>query len=210
MSAILFRPLAAWPHARTPADAHASWPNSRKLTLARALDLLDNELRRMGCHVPAYIEADVVSERDIRLDGQLRSDARFVTPGVVVYARHPRLGELRWACDGYVSLDQNVRAIAGTIEALRAVDRYRCVRDHEQFRGFKALPASTAPTLSTVQAAETIAQYSGVPTRNLADATELRAAVRRARALTHPDHHQGDRTGWDRVEQAARVLGVMA
>lgn len=207
MSTILFRPLRAWPHARTPFGQTVSWPNARKLTLGRSLELLANELRRMGCQFPAYIEADV-AERDVRLDGQLRADARPYSAAVLVYATHRKLGELRWACDGYTTLAQNVRAIAGTIEALRAVDRYRCVRDHEQFRGFKALPASTAPTLTTVRAAELIAQYSGVPLRNLTDATELRAAVRVARSYHHPDRTGGDRTAWDLIEQAARVLGV--
>lgn len=37
---------------------------------------------------------------------------------------------------------------------------------------------------------------------------DLQRVYRLARAGTHPDRHGGDRTLWDRVEQAARVLGV--
>lgn len=207
VSVILFRPLRAWPHPRTPLAQTSSWPNARKLTLGRSLDLLGTELRRMGCQFPAYIEADV-AERDVRLDGQLRADARPISAAVLIYATHPKLGELRWACDGYDTLAQNVRAIAGTIEALRAVDRYRCVRDHEQFRGFKALPASTAPTMSTVEAMQVIAQHSGRRLGVLTNESELKAAIRLARSVTHPDRNNGDRTGWDAVEAAVLILGV--
>lgn len=181
MSVILFRPLRAWPHPRTPLAQTSSWPNARKLTLGRSLDLLGTELR---------------------------ADARPSSAAVLVYATHPKLGELRWACDGYDTLAQNVRAIAGTIEALRAVDRYRCVRDGEQFRGFKALPASTAPTMSTVEAMQVIAQHSGRRLGVLTNESELKAAIRLARSVTHPDRNNGDRSGWDAVEAAALILGV--
>lgn len=33
--------------------------------------------------------------------------------------------------------------------------------------------------------------------------------LRRARICTHPDHRGGDRTAWDRVETAARALGLV-
>lgn len=37
---------------------------------------------------------------------------------------------------------------------------------------------------------------------------ELRQAYKKARAANHPDRRDGDRTLWDKVEQAATVLGV--
>jgi hypothetical protein len=36
-----------------------------------------------------------------------------------------------------------------------------------------------------------------------------RHLLRRARAATHPDHRGGDQTEWDRVEDAARLLGLI-
>lgn len=36
----------------------------------------------------------------------------------------------------------------------------------------------------------------------------LERRVRWAKACTHPDRHDGDRQYWDRIEQAAVVLGV--
>jgi hypothetical protein len=32
--------------------------------------------------------------------------------------------------------------------------------------------------------------------------------VKAARRATHPDRHGGDRTAWDQVQEASRVLGV--
>lgn len=37
---------------------------------------------------------------------------------------------------------------------------------------------------------------------------DVRDALRRARASTHPDLQGGDRARWDEVESAAKVLGV--
>ena len=33
--------------------------------------------------------------------------------------------------------------------------------------------------------------------------------LKRARVATHPDKHGGDQTAWDRVEAAAKTLGLM-
>lgn len=40
------------------------------------------------------------------------------------------------------------------------------------------------------------------------DAEALRRLVRQARAKAHPDRSGGDRTSWDRVDRAARALGL--
>ena len=200
---VLFRPLRVWPHKATPSYQREKWPSS--VSLSKALDGLKQQLRLLGCDRTAYIEADV-DERHIRQDGQLYASARAGSPGVIVSAKHPRLGDLRWACDGYLSFEQNIRAVAMTIQNLRAIERYRCVRDSEQFTGFKAIPSKTSGTMSRDAAIVVLSRHAGFRVVDTSDG--LKHAYRAACSRTHPDRNGGDQSAWDAVEAAARVLGV--
>lgn len=201
---ILFRPLAAWPH--KPTYVRDSWPSSKSLTITKALTHLEQQLRLLGCNNTAFIEADI-DEKHIRQDGGLRSTATTgPNPGCIVFATHPRLGNLRWACDGYRKLPENIRAVSMTIQNLRAIDRYKCVRDNEQFRGFKALPATASQTLSLDAALGILAKYSTRIDAQTASKEAFARAVRAAQAATHPDRHGGDRALWDEVERAVVIL----
>lgn len=202
---ILFRPIAAWPHRPTPVGARRTWPNARGLSVGRALDLVDHELQAIGCRRDAYIEVDV-DDRHIRLDGELRANTVPRSPACIIYADHPRLGTLRWACDQYTRLEYNIRAIAGTLSSLRAVDRYGCVRDNEQFRGFKALPATASQTVSLDAALTILAKYGPRLDAQTSSKDAFARAVRAAQAATHPDRHGGERLLWDEVERALVVL----
>lgn len=209
---IIYRPLSAWPHRPTPSSSRQRWQAQPKylqaLTVYKALDLVKRELRLLGVRGTAYIEVDVVGERDVRQDGELRSDARFNGPGCIISAEHPKAGSLRWACDSYTRLEYNIRAIAATIESLRAVERYGCVRDAEQFRGFKAIPSSTGVTLSREAAVKILRAHSGEELRADTHAMTLLHAFQVARNRTHPDRG-GDPAHWHAVEAAARVLGLL-
>ena len=201
---VIFRPLAAWPH--KPTWSRTSWPSAKSLTTSKALTHLEQQLRLLGCDETAYIEADI-DEKHIRLDGELRSTATTGSnPGCIVFAKHRRLGDLRWACDGYRKLPENIRAVSMTIQALRSVERYRCVRDNEQFRGFKALPAQASQTLSLDAALGVLAKYAPRIDAQTSSKDAFARAVRSAQAATHPDRHDGDRSLWDEVERAVVVL----
>lgn len=200
---IIFRPLRAWPYQPTPAHQREKWPGA--VTVSKALDGLRQQLRLLGCDDLAYIEADV-EDRHIRQDGQLYASARAASPAVIVSARHRRLGDLRWANDRYLTFDQNVRAIAMTIQNLRAIDRYGCVRDNEQFTGFKAIHSQASNTMTREAALTVFRRHASSP---FVDTHEsLQRAYRSARSRTHPDVNGGNQSAWDAVEAAARVLGV--
>lgn len=210
---ILFRPFVAWPHKPTPDWKRVKWPTSSKaresLTVTRALDMVARELRLMGCDRTAYIEVDV-DEKHIRLDGELRSNAVPRSPGCIISATHRTLGNLRWANDGYTRLEFNLRAIAATIESLRAVERYGCVRDNEQFRGFKAVESkSSAVDEARARAIGVITKYSGVRFTNDVNGQHpvVIEAIRAAKNATHPDRNNGDHTKWRELEANARFLG---
>jgi hypothetical protein len=202
---LLVRPLAAWPGPQTPANRRDNGGRFLKVTPGAALDSLREELghiRAKDCR----IQLDV-RDREITRYGELRADARPSSPGVVVYATHPRQGDIRFANDTFARWHHNVRAIAMTLEALRGIARWGAVRDEQQFAGFRALPGATALTMGVSAATAVLEAESGLTAPSVVTAEWLREAIRRARAATHPDAKGGDRVRWDQVEQAARVLG---
>lgn len=183
-------------------------------TWSKTLQLLGREVDHLGGR-DVVLEVDV-PERGIRLDGQLRADARASSPAVVL-AFESKHGPMQYRCDSFTSRwasqgpdwQQNIRAIALTLESLRAVDRYGAVDTGQQYAGFKALPAGRAMPASHMtrdEARALIAELGG--DTGLPGGWSEDKACRRARAAAHPDRHDGDRTLWDQVEQAAQVLGV--
>lgn len=185
----------------------ASWPTTERLLLTEVAHLRGKDL---------VIEVDA-SEADIRLDGRLRASARPATPAVRV-AFDSVHGPLTYATDVFATWQDNVRAIALGLEALRKVDRYGITKRGEQYAGWKALPSSAAgePVMDVDLAWSTLGSYSATgddrtiaQLRVHATNDELRAMHRRARGRWHPDKNDGDRTMWNQVEEAARVLGLL-
>ena len=94
-----------------------------------------------------------ISERYIRTDGLPYANARYGTnPGVIV-SFDSRHGPLRYATDAFTEWQDNLRAIALSLEALRAVDRYGVTRRGEQYTGWRAI-AAPAPEFATADHAE--------------------------------------------------------
>lgn len=159
------------------------------------------------------IEVDI-REQDLRLDGTIRANAReAATPAVVVAFESRRHGPMLYRCDTFFApysgqgpdWQHNVRAIAKTLEALRAVDRYGATETGQQYTGFKALPSGGTPMpapvrMNSTTAAELLRSYAEV-------GTPLETAWKRAIRATHPDTG-GRRADFDRVQEAARVLGL--
>lgn len=198
------RSLTTWPGPETPDSARNFGGNMRKTTPGAAMDRLRTELERMHAW-DCCIQINV-RERDITRFGELRANARPYSPGVVIYATHPRQGDLRFACDTYRQWHHNVNAIAMTLEALRGIARWGAVRDEQQFAGFRALPGATSLTMGTSAAIKIIESESDMIAPKPMTVDWLKDAGRRARAATHPDVTM-DRVRWDAVESALRVLG---
>lgn len=185
-------------------------------TWSDTLDILARELGALAAR-NVVLEADF-RERDLRLDGQLRADAKCQSPAVRI-AFESKHGPLTYATDKYVrpyygggrrmdDWQHNVRAIALSLEALRKVDRYGITRRGEQYAGWKALPAGIglgATHMTTDVALKVIADESQLPVDELVG-DALAVAIRRAKANAHPDRNNGDRSRWNAVEQAALVL----
>lgn len=117
-----------------------------------------------------------LSESDIRLDGQPRANARAMGhPGVEVSFNTKAYGRLTYATDQYTDWQDNVRAIALSLEALRAVERWG-VSKGRQYTGFALLEAGPGPI---DRGRKLVEKYGG---------------VREALRHTHPDTGDTDVT----------------
>jgi hypothetical protein len=155
-------------------------------TYSATKSLLYREITALGA-TSAVLQL-AVTESDIRLDGDLRANARPTHPGVIV-SFESRHGPLRYACDRFLTWQDNVRAIALGLESLRRVDRYGIAGRGEQYTGWKALPAGNgAPSPERGRAL--IARHGG---------------VRQALHATHPDHG-GDPADFADVQAARGAL----
>ena len=156
-----------------------------------ALDALDRTL-----YVP-------VAANQFRRDGRPRSDAKL-TGSALILTFDVDGQTHQYAADRFITWQENLRAIALTLEALRAVARYGLTEQRQQYTGFLAIePAHTAHAFTAATAEEfvqTIARRS--PGRGLVD---LASVVRLAKRLTHPDQG-GDPDEFQQVTNAETVL----
>jgi hypothetical protein len=184
-----------------------------KTAYNRTLDKMEYELRKLDAR-------DVVIEAGYRLD-QIRNDGwprggcAPSHPGVVLYFKSAD-GPLCFPCGNYSRMEDNIHAIALTLENLRAIDRYGVTLQHQQYLGFAALPAP-ATTGTVEQAAQFFASIAaaGITAEQvMADPEIYRKVYRYAAAQLHPDAG-GDRGAWTAMQNAAVLLeehhkGVLA
>lgn len=181
-----------------------------RVTWSQALTLLEFELSMIDAS-DVVIEADV-EERDLRIDGQIRANAKPKSARVALAFTTPD-GALLFACDqyvkpyGYVKMESwqaNVYAIAKTLESLRAVDRYGATSRKEQYAGYQQIaagPVEHVPFSTVREAVEWLGKYVG------SSSPDYRVLVRKALRKAHPDMG-GSTESWNRVQDAAKVLGL--
>lgn len=201
MIPVTFRPLIAWQGEETPRRRRSQFSAGFTSTM----EVLDRELRQLSAQ-NVVIQIDVM-EDDIRLDGWPRSSVRPDHPGVAL-SFESKYGPLRYSCDRFDRWQDNLRAIALGLEALRKVDRYGITKSGEQYTGWRQLTAGSSLT-SRDQAVELIGDLSNLALGpNWFDSDELtRKAYRQALKYAHPDGG-GDSDLFAAVQDAGRLLGV--
>jgi len=189
-----FKPIENWPSKPTP-----SW--SRQYSRFKAgwqatLDLLERELNHLGAK-------DISVEgfffiNDIRNDGWPKSSARPTQPGVIL-SFTTNQGRMVMPCDRYTAWEANLRAIALTLEHLRAVERYGATTEkQEQYTGWLRLPAAGA-TDEAAELAKILIRDACVtyfPSQVLGDQKIFDEVWRMAVKRTHPDANP-ERNGAD-------------
>ena len=201
MTELQFRSLDRWPRTPTAVRVRARFSDDYGKTIA----LLERELRHLKAR-DVVVLADC-AESDLRRDGTLRAGCRLRSPGIVL-CFNGKHGPVRMPCDRYDDWRDNLRAIAVSLEALRAVDRHGVTTSGEQYRGWTALPPAAGAEGMTVDAAaaeiSTHAPFiSGDWIKT--DVEAFRTALRTARVKTHPDKG-GSEESFKRIELAADVL----
>lgn len=175
------------------------------IPFSQTRELLARELKALGA-TTVILEVDVLPSR-IRLDGELYADAKTNSPAVRLHfdSNH---GHLTYATDAFTTWQDNVRAIALALEALRKVDRYEVGRGGDQYRGYLALEAGTGIALGGMTTDQAQLVLIGASRFLAWDEADPGSIYKSARGNAHPDRNAGSRSWWDEVEQAAKVLGL--
>lgn len=162
-----------------------------KSSFARARDNCIQEVTRIGGD-----RLIISSNLKLKPDGKpyAADDGKILPdPGVAVYfTRNGK--ELCFACDCWSHVQDNMHAIALTIEALRGIARWGTGYMMEAaFRGFAALPETTGSNWWEVL---------GVPVNSAPD--QVKEAYRLLAKKFHPDtgENGGDAERFRRVQQA--------
>jgi hypothetical protein len=168
-------------------------------------DLLLRELRQLGGR-DTVLMIDV-TEDDLRIDGRMRANARPATPFTALAFTARKKGDLLFCCGRFRTWQDNVRAVALGLEALRKIDRYGITQSAEQYVGFRALPEGdpSDPGDPILRAWKVIADACG--TSIDAARADRKTAFRLARKATHPDQG-GSPAAFRAVQAAGEILGL--
>lgn len=128
----------------------------------------------------------ISSNMQYRADGLPYTRQNVQDTGVAVYFKSAAGEEQCIPCDSWITLEENMRAIAKTIEAMRGIERWGGkALMNAAFSGFKALPSSTIITAPPDRQHRDWWVVLGVD--RAADAPTVKQAYRRAQATAHPD-----------------------
>lgn len=207
------RPLDAWTRPETRNRQRSQFSANWSATL----DLLDREILHLGSgrRHPDSVLQIALRERDFRIsDGMPRANAIPTHPGVILHIESTK-GPLSFPCDKFDRWQDNLRAIALGLEALRKVDRYGITPGDEQYQGWRAIEARPAVDV-TAAACSTLARIAWPNERPenreewapkiATDANIGRNTYRKARRNAHPDVNNGDQSLWDELRTAAEAL----
>lgn len=198
---VVASPLARPSHQRRRAPFSASYSATCRL--------LDRELTMLGAkQVIIQLDCD---DSQIRRDGMPRSDARMRSP-LVILSFESKVGPLSYPADAFTKWEDNLRAIALALEALRLVDRYGVTRNAEQYRGWKAITYRGDDRFPTPEAAAAFLSRldpvtaAGIHEHDLMRSAEkVREAYSAGAKVYHPDAG-GNAESFSQLTAAVEIL----
>lgn len=169
---------------------HVHHSRFKKPSMDSACQEVLDQLRMMGVD-----RNDVVISTNVptRLDGFPRSNMSAPSDkGVAVYFVRKKTNHV-FAADSFCRVEDNLWAIAKSLEALRAIERYGVTQVMDRaFSGFAALPEkSSTRTCWDV--------FGMAPDTN---EHILRERFRQLCQLLHPDKNGGSHEGWHELTEA--------
>lgn len=202
-------PIGEWPGPLTPPGRRevsrfkTSGDGYRRVSTpwSSTLELLSRELREIGAKDHELLLAVPVEQ--FRLDGKPRSGAKAEHPGVILSFDMPKVGRMSYPCDNFTTWQDNVRAIALGLEALRKFARYKIGKHNQQYRSYLAIESTAMPSgfASVEDAWAFVRRVSGYD----ADETATPRLIRDAKRRTHPDVG-GNASDFQRVTLAEQYL----
>lgn len=194
--------------AEQPIEAYPlCWPVGRKragsrerarfdISLGRARDEIVRQVQLLagrGSAVGLVISSNLMTRNDgLPYANQRQPD----DPGVAVYFVYKKR-QMCFACDRWQKVEDNMQAIAKTIDALRGVARWGTGDMMEAaFTGFAALPA---PGQATVKGWREVFGFDPGEEVSL---LRLEGAYRTARSEAHPDRSTGSAEAFQTVQAA--------
>lgn len=201
-----FSPIQQWPRPLTKNRE----PSRFRASHSQTLELLSKELECLGAK-NVLIQLTLTSG-EIRRDGMPRADARTQHPGVILSFDSRFFGSwqgrIAMPCDKFTTWQENLRAIALTLERLRLADLYGVTQHGEQYRGWAELPAPPKESgIDTVEAAvRFLSVKSGIESYHLFNGLdEVERAYRAAAKACHPDRG-GNHEDFVKLGQALAIL----
>lgn len=207
MATLVAAVINEWPgvlrrqHERKRSQFSASW--------TQTVNELTHEIDAV--HARSAVLGLAVTPQELRQDNWIRASARPQHPGVILEFDLPNGEHVAFPCDTYYTWQDNVRAIALTLRALRTVERYGVTTRGEQYVGFQALPAGPSSDFDNADQAARwmVAQARGeshdsdgsIARRVLADPDEGKKLYREAARNLHPDSG-GSTSGFQRLQEA--------
>lgn len=149
---------------------------------------IHNEAQSIFKQLELMKATDIIisSNMQYRVDGLPYTRQNVHDTGVAVYFKSEAGEEQCIPCDSWITLEENMRAIAKTIEAMRGIERWGGKSlMNAAFSGFKALPSSIITPPPADRPHRDWWVVLGVD-RN-ATPQEVKQAYRRAQSTSHPD-----------------------
>jgi hypothetical protein len=160
---------------------------SRKHSVAESARELELEIKRMGGKDMIISSNLKVKGNGLPYSGQKNPD----DSGVAVYFKWKER-DVVFACDRWLTVEDNLWAIVKHIEALRGQERWGVGSLDQAFAGYMALPDPDAK--------QWFEELNVLPT---ATDDEIKTAHRNLARIYHPDNKQtGDAVMFDRIQKA--------
>lgn len=217
MLKINIKPISKWIGAETKSPKRSQF----KSTYKKTKELLENELWQFTV-VWSSVQLEMfIHAEDLRQDGELRANAKPYKPGVALSftiitrrLRNRETGEIRnetktlsYPCDTFDDWRDNLRAIALSLEKLRAVSRYGVFKYEDMIERL-ALPSADGKLATIDLAYQFLAEHSGENISKMqTDTAVLNQAYLTCLHKFHPDKG-GDKELFLRLQEFRQILGI--